>query len=108
VASLSDRIALMYAGSVVEIGPRAEILRRPFHPYTQGLLRLARASMVAVPDARRHFATISVRTLDARSSGTGCRFEPQCSERMAVCGERVPREVKQGPARSVTCFKYGE
>jgi oligopeptide/dipeptide ABC transporter ATP-binding protein len=108
VASLSDRIALMYAGSIVEIGLRAEILRRPLHPYTQGLLRLARASMVAVPGARRHFATISVPALDARSSGIGCRFEAHCSERMGVCGERVPREVKQGPARSVTCFKYDE
>jgi oligopeptide/dipeptide ABC transporter ATP-binding protein len=108
VTSLSDRIAMMYAGSVVEAGSRAEILSRPLHPYTQDLLRLASMSMVAVPSARRRFATIRAAGLDARSSGTGCRFEAHCPERMAVCEERVPREVKQEPARSVTCFKYDE
>jgi oligopeptide/dipeptide ABC transporter ATP-binding protein len=108
VTALSDRIALMYAGSVVEIGSRAEILAHPLHPYTQDLLRLAKGAMVAVPSARGRFATIGERRLDAVASGNGCRFEPHCSERMTMCAERAPREVAPEPVRSVTCFKYGE
>jgi peptide/nickel transport system ATP-binding protein len=108
VTSLSDRIALMYAGSVVEIGTRAEILARPLHPYTQNLLRLARASMAAVPNGRERFARIGEPRLDAAARGNGCQFEPHCAERMAVCAARVPPEVAPEPERSVTCFKYGE
>ena len=107
VTSLSNRIALMYAGSVVEVGSRSEVLSRPLHPYTQDLLRLARSS-VAVVSSRKHFVTITGPPLDAGRPADGCRFEPHCSERMAVCTARVPQEVNPEPSRSVACFKYGE
>jgi peptide/nickel transport system ATP-binding protein len=107
VSALSNRIALMYAGSVVEVGSRWEVLSRPLHPYTQDLLRLARSAMAAV-NSRKHFVTIGGPRLDAERPADGCRFEPHCSERMAVCTARVPQEVNPEPARSVACFKYGE
>jgi oligopeptide/dipeptide ABC transporter ATP-binding protein len=107
VASLSDRIALMYAGSIVEVGNRGDIVSRPLHPYTQDLLRVARSSVVAVASSREHFATIGGPRLDVERCTIGCRFEPHCSERMAVCTERVPQEVNPGTSRSVSCFKYG-
>jgi oligopeptide/dipeptide ABC transporter ATP-binding protein len=107
VTALSDRIALMYAGSVVEVGSRSEILSRPLHPYTQDLLRLARSS-VAVANSSKHFPTIGGPCLDAEQPADGCRFEPHCSERMAVCTTRVPQELNPEPSRSVSCFKYGE
>lgn len=107
VSALSNRIALMYAGSVVEVGSRWEILSRPLHPYTQDLLRLARSSG-AVVNSRKHFVTIGGPRLDAERPADGCRFEPHCSERMVVCTARVPQEVNPEPSRSVACFKYGE
>jgi oligopeptide/dipeptide ABC transporter ATP-binding protein len=107
VTSLSTRIALMYAGSVVEVGSRSDVLARPLHPYTQDLLRLARSSMV-VANSSKHFPTIGGPRLDAERPADGCRFEPHCSERMAVCTARVPQEVNPQPFRSVACFKYGE
>ncbi len=107
VTSLSNRIALMYAGSVVEVGSRSEVLARPLHPYTQDLLRLARSS-VAVTNSSRRFPTIGGPRLDAERPAVGCHFEPHCSERTAVCTERAPQEVNPEPSRSVSCFKYGE
>jgi peptide/nickel transport system ATP-binding protein len=107
VTSLSTHVALMYAGSVVEVGSRSEVLARPLHPYTQDLLRLARSSMT-VANSSKHFPTIGGPCLDAERPAVGCHFEPYCSARTAVCTERSPQEVNPEPSRSVSCFKYGE
>jgi len=107
VTSLSTRIAMMYAGSVVEVGSRSDVLARPLHPYTQDLLRLARSSMT-VANSSKHFPTIGGPRLDAERPAVGCHFKPHCSARMAVCTERAPQDVNPEPSRSVSCFKYGK
>jgi peptide/nickel transport system permease protein len=84
VAQVADRVAVMYAGRIVEEGPVADVLHRPHHPYTQGLLRaaprLTREKLVPVPG--------TVPALDALPAG--CAFAPRCPHHVAECDAAVP------------------
>jgi peptide/nickel transport system ATP-binding protein len=87
VAQIADRVAVMYAGRVVEEGPTSEVLRDPRHPYTEGLLRaaprLAREKLVAIPG--------TVPPLDALPAG--CAFGPRCSRHVAECDAAMPELI---------------
>jgi peptide/nickel transport system ATP-binding protein len=87
VAQVADRVAVMYAGRIVEEGPAAEVLRYPRHPYTEGLLRaaprLTREKSVPIPGA--------VPALDALPPG--CSFAPRCSYRVAECDAAMPELI---------------
>ncbi len=107
-AGFADRIAVMYAGRVVEVGRSAEIFGRPLHPYTQALVRIATSSVVAGAKARVRFPAIEGESPDPARVPGGCRFEPRCSERMEVCSLRYPEAFMPEPSRPVNCFKYGE
>ena len=107
-AGFADRIAVMYAGRIVEVGNSAEIFGRPLHPYTQALVRLATSSVVTGSSARIRLPAIEGESPDPTCVPVGCRFEPRCSERMDVCSRRYPREFMPEPSRPVNCFKYGE
>ena len=84
VAQVADRVAVMYAGRIVEQGPVAEVLHHPAHPYTQGLLRaaprLTREKLVPVPG--------TVPALDALPPG--CAFAPRCPQHVAECDAALP------------------
>ncbi len=84
VAQIADRLAVMYAGRIVEEGPVRDLLRRPRHPYTEGLLRasprLQRAQLAPIAGA--------VPRLDALPPG--CAFEPRCPYRREECSAAVP------------------
>ncbi len=84
VAQIADRLAVMYAGRLVEEGPMADVLRRPRHPYTEGLLRaspqLRRRKLEPIPG--------TVPRLDALPPG--CAFEPRCPYRKEECSAAVP------------------
>jgi oligopeptide/dipeptide ABC transporter ATP-binding protein len=84
VAQVADRVAVMYAGRIVEEGPAKEVLATPRHPYTQGLLKaspsLERGELVPIPG--------SVPRLNALPPG--CSFEPRCALRRAECVTAVP------------------
>jgi len=84
VAQIADRVAVMYAGRVVEEGPASEVLRHPRHPYTVGLLRaaprLARERLVAIPG--------TVPPLDALPAG--CAFGPRCAQHVPECDAAMP------------------
>jgi oligopeptide/dipeptide ABC transporter ATP-binding protein len=98
VGQVADRVAVLYAGRIVEIGPTQELLRRPRHPYTEGLLR-------ASPQlGSRHFAPIpgSVPPLDAPPPG--CAFEPRCAFRREECSAKMPELLAAGPDHFGRCI----
>jgi len=92
VAQIADRVAVMYAGRIVEEGPAGEVLRQPRHPYTEGLLRAAprleREKLASIPGA--------VPSLDALPPG--CAFAPRCERRVPECDARVPELIHAGGA----------
>jgi oligopeptide/dipeptide ABC transporter ATP-binding protein len=91
VAQVAERIAVMYAGRVVEEGPTEKVLRAPRHPYTEGLLKaspqLSRRELVPIPGM--------VPGLDAIPPG--CAFEPRCAVRKEECRMAVPELREAGP-----------
>jgi oligopeptide/dipeptide ABC transporter ATP-binding protein len=107
-AGFADRIAVMYAGRIVEVGTSAEIFARPLHPYTQALIRIAVSTVVRRSETRVRFPAIDGESPDPTRVPAGCRFEPRCSERMELCSRTYPREFLPEPSRPVNCFKYGE
>ena len=100
VATIADRVAVMYAGEVVEIGPVAEIFARPAHPYTEGLFR-------AIPRIDRSDQTLSsiagqVPSIDRMPEG--CRFAARCPLREPACVQATPGLAAIGPGHAVRCF----
>ena len=107
-AGFADRIAVMYAGRIVEEGSTKDIFRKPLHPYTQALVSLSTrcvADMSAAP--RQRLPSIDGEPPDLTCVGDGCPFEPRCPERMQVCKSCDLRELMPEPSRRVSCFKYG-
>ena len=86
-SEIADRIAVMYAGRIVEEGPVADILRAPLHPYTQGLL----ASTVHGRAATVDIEAIPGSPPDLRRLPPGCAFAPRCRNVQRECRVAVPR-----------------
>jgi oligopeptide/dipeptide ABC transporter ATP-binding protein len=107
LAGFADRIAVMYAGRIVEQGSTEDILRRPLHPYTQGLVRLSLSVPTVSKTGSKQFPAIAGEPPDLTQVGARCRFEPHCTERMEICASRDPEESTPEPSRRVSCFKYG-
>jgi peptide/nickel transport system ATP-binding protein len=98
VAELADRVAVMYAGRIVEIGPVDVVLDAPCHPYTLGLLNSSAA--LVEPGERLHQIDGMAPRIDSRPSG--CPFRPRCERAQPLCVEQdpVPRELE---GRSIRC-----
>jgi peptide/nickel transport system ATP-binding protein len=100
-AEIADRIAVMYAGRIVEIGPVAQVLRAPLHPYTAGLL----ASTVHGQDRDRDIDAIPGSPPDMRRPPQGCSFVPRCARRIAACHRTTPDTHAPAPERLVACHE---
>ena len=101
IAETADRVAVIYAGRIVESGPVRDVLRAPQHPYTRGLV----ASLPErTPGAVLRPIAGLVPQLGAYPSG--CSFHPRCPERFAPCDTAVPPLYGAGPAHSVRCFLH--
>jgi oligopeptide/dipeptide ABC transporter ATP-binding protein len=102
-AQISTRIAVMYAGRIVEEGPAAEVLRRPRHPYTRGLLTL-------IPD---HVRPRVLEPMPGVAAGVGerpqgCSFAARCPLRVAACDTAVPGMRAMAPGHSARCIRAAE
>jgi peptide/nickel transport system ATP-binding protein len=101
VSEIADRVMVMYAGRAVEIGPAAEVLRRPLHPYTQGLLK-ALPQPDAAPGLR--LASIAGVVPDLRRVPAGCAFADRCPLAIDACRSAVPPDrIIDG--RLVACIR---
>jgi oligopeptide/dipeptide ABC transporter ATP-binding protein len=98
----TDRMAVMYLGRVVELGPTGEVLTQPRHPYTQALI-----SVVPVPNPRRRRpqTILQGEIPNPIDLPAGCRFHPRCPEAVPECRETDPQLRPVGPAHQVACIR---
>ncbi|MEM1520871.1 MAG: ABC transporter ATP-binding protein [Candidatus Korarchaeum sp.] len=102
-AEVSDRIAVIYAGRIVELADTEELFENPLHPYTKGLLR-------AIPSPERREGRLFSMEGEIPSlinPPPGCLFHPRCPHRMGVCEREVPRLLEVIKGHEVACFLYG-
>jgi peptide/nickel transport system ATP-binding protein len=103
IAETADRVAVMYAGRIVEEAPVRELLRDPKHPYTRGLLAsIPRGEpgtrLTAIPGASPALG----------DRPRGCSFGPRCPERFDRCERREAALMRLGPERAVRCYLHGD
>ena len=100
VSQVADRVAVMYAGSLVELGSRHDIFNSPAHPYTRGLLK-------AVPTLRTErgqpLQTIEGSVPPPQSIAPGCFFEPRCASRVEECSRALPPLLEVAPQHWARC-----
>ena len=101
IAETADRVAVMYAGRVVEIGPIADTIQRPLHPYTEGLMGSIPGLSTAIGSDRLVQIAGSMPRLD--SLPPGCRFHPRCQYAFARCPTERPPPYERG-ASAATCY----
>jgi oligopeptide/dipeptide ABC transporter ATP-binding protein len=101
VAEACDRMAVMYAGKIVEEGPVREVFRDPAHPYTRELLR----STISLETTELHSIPGSPPNLI--DPPAGCRFHPRCPNAMRVCAEVAPIEQRLDERHRVLCWLHG-
>jgi len=114
IAEMADRVAVMYAGRIVEQAPVRELFADPKHPYTAGLLRSVPRLGGGGATGKRRLQAIEGSVPNLLKLPTGCAFHPRCADVMPECSEHRPvlRDVGAtgAPAadavRAVACFKY--
>ncbi|HEU0215484.1 MAG TPA: ABC transporter ATP-binding protein [Stellaceae bacterium] len=109
VAEVAQRVAVMYAGRVVEEAPVEELFARPLHPYTQGLIRSIPRLDKGVKGSggrKRRLDAISGTVPSLLAPPPGCRFAPRCTLATAGCTAAVPELRAVGPNHKVACILY--
>jgi oligopeptide/dipeptide ABC transporter ATP-binding protein len=99
VGEMADRVAVMYAGQIVELAPARELLRRPLHPYTRALM----ASVPRLHGEVQRLAAIPGNVPRPGHFPPGCRFAPRCAIARAECSAKNPELIEVEPQRWVRC-----
>ncbi len=102
---ISDRIAIMYLGKIVEMGDKNEIFTHPLHPYTQALLL---AIPVPNPERKRRIIELRGEVPSAINIPTGCRFRTRCPCPEERCAKKEPELITVSPNHLVACFSAQE
>jgi oligopeptide/dipeptide ABC transporter ATP-binding protein len=103
VAEATQRVAVMYTGTIMEEASTVELFDRPLHPYTRGL-------MASIPRAEASFETESLAEIkgvvpSVAALPPGCHFEPRCPDAVEICRSRAPRLEAIGRGRRVACWR---
>lgn len=105
VRSMTNRVAVMYLGKIVELANVNDLFNKPSHPYTVGLL-----GATPIPNPRlarsRELKTLSGETPSPKNLPNGCYFNPRCKDAMPICRERTPPLVSLQNDHTVLCWKY--
>jgi len=103
IAELADRIAVMYAGHIIELGDIEKVFKKPRHPYTRGLL----ASVPNIKlDEREELFKMLGEPPNLSHPPSGCRFHPRCAEVMPICSQLEPAFDEVAPKQWVKCWLY--
>lgn len=100
---MCDRIAIMYLGQIVEVGPATQIIDDPKHPYTQALVS---STPIIDPDVERTPIELEGEVPDPINLPSGCRFAPRCPEAMDECWEGEPEMFDVGDGQQARCILY--
>jgi len=103
IAEMSDRVAVMYAGRIVEVGPLREVIKSPKHPYTVGLMD----SIPVIGQEKDQLSHINGAMPRLQEIPPGCPFHPRCSETFDRCRVERPDSMPTGnPGQVASCWKY--
>jgi oligopeptide transport system ATP-binding protein len=108
VKHISDRVAVMYLGKIVEVGPASDVVERPLHPYSKALI-----SAIPIPDPRREAQRSRILLPgdppSALNPPSGCRFHPRCRYAVERCSQIVPElEPYETPGHQAACIRMKE
>jgi peptide/nickel transport system ATP-binding protein len=105
VKHISERVAVMYVGRIVETAPTEELFTSPKHPYTEALM-----SAVPIPDPRLRAERIVLQgeVADPANTPPGCHFHPRCKYATAVCSQETPAQEEISPNHFVRCHRARE
>lgn len=101
IADIADRVAVMYAGRLIEIGPVEQIIQTPLHPYTIGLMR----SIPSIHQLNKRLHQIPGTMPRLNAIPAGCAFHPRCHEVMPICKERLP-QLTRTQQYAVACWLH--
>jgi peptide/nickel transport system ATP-binding protein len=99
VGDMADRVAVMYAGQIVELASAKELLRKPFHPYTKALMN----SVPKLHGKAERLSAIPGNVPRIGNFPPGCRFAPRCPIAKPECSEKIPELLEVEPGRFVRC-----
>ncbi len=105
VKHISQRVAVMYLGKIVEVAPTGELFDEPLHPYTQALLR---AVPKPIPRRKELTPALAGDPPNPINRPRGCHFHPRCPHAMQICREEYPTLRAAGPGRTVACHLYAD
>jgi len=100
ISELTDRVNVMYCGKIVETGYTQEIIRRPAHPYTQGLL----SSIPNIDEEKKRLSTIPGIVPNMFELPAGCKFAERCPYAKQICWDKEPEVTSLGNRHEVYCF----
>jgi peptide/nickel transport system ATP-binding protein len=104
LVEISNRIAIMYAGEIVEKAPARVLFDQPLHPYTLGLMN----SFPSISGDKHRLTGIPGSPPDLVNPPPGCRFHPRCTQAMPICSQEAPVTRSLSDSHSVACHLYAE